>query len=325
MCVDGFITEHDADYHFLRGQFKEMKFNEFDLMNMKNPVISNYKPFNDAQLGGLADINIRGYLCDQFQCPDIIRSFLYVFHGLNTVLWAQPNRGFANLSDNHLASLNSSFKLFTHVPSSSSSTGGGGARDVDVTFFNGKQSRFQKGISLGSETIRHGSVILDRKGNADDISERRAEFNRQIDTLEQQGREKNNAIQALRAEWNNLSSQIQELERDRKRIQHRQQEWRNVSHQVGNCRKRVQDLERILSGGADKERKLKESEYEKVLLKLFDALEDIASAVKKSNENMIAKAVSDKIKGELEATCRESEDRLEAAQRNVERMKAELD
>lgn len=330
MFVDGFITEHDADYHFLRSQFKEMKFNEFDVMNMKNPVISNYKPFNDSQLDGLTNINMQGYLCDQFQCPDIIRSFLYVFHGLNTVLWAQPNKALVNLGNDHLASLNSSFRLFVHVPppptttpSRSSSTAG--SRDIDVTLFNGKQSRFQKGISLGSETIRPCSVILDRKGNADDISERRAEFNRQIDALEQQTIEKNNLIQALRAEWNNLSNQINQLELHKKRIQQRQQEWKNTSNQVSNCRKRVQDLERILSGGADKERKVKELEYEKVLLKLFDALDDIASAVKKSNENMIAKAVSDKIKGELEATCRESEDRLEAAQRTVEQLKRELD
>jgi len=317
--LDGFITEYDADYHLLRREFGVLKLNQFDVMNMKNPIISNYKPFSQTQLAALTDINIRGYLCDQFQCPDIIRSFLYVFHNLNTVIWAQPNRSFANLSDDHLASLNSSFKLFAHVPSTA------GSRDIDVTFFNGKQSRFQKGISLGSETVRRGSVILDRKGTADDVSGQRAELNRQINDLEQQSAEIGKRIQALRVERQSVSNQINELENDRKRIKHRQQEWRNISNQVTNCRKKVQDFERILSGGADKERKQRELEYEKVLLRLFDALDDIASAVKKSNENLIAKAVSDKIKGDLEATCRESEDRLETVQRNVERLKSELE
>lgn len=144
----GFIVQCDSDRDFLKKEFRRLNY-EIDIVVMQNPEISNHRAFSTSQLDQLRDINIQGYLSDQIKCPDIIRSYLYLWHNVQSALWARPTQK-TSISEHHMNSLtsghNKSFKLFVHS-----------VKDNNLIVYNGSTSRFQSNVGFSSKGF-------DRKG-----------------------------------------------------------------------------------------------------------------------------------------------------------------
>lgn len=318
-----FVVDNDNDRNFLKKQLRDVMDLKVDIITMKKIKTDVPRPYSEQQL---QQLGMKGYLCDQLECPDIIRALLYSFHSLHRVLWA---RGVDNLSEEQQARLcqqDGGFKLYIHEVSDARGAGSRqqlqGQQGLNIIEYNGKRSRNPHAAPSTSSVGVTPRNILTSQSGGDDIAERRAVLDRahreagtRLNQATQEKSAQERIIKQIVEQSNKLKAEKDELKASLKFPD-------SVKQKVLMAQRSLASLEKELVTLSD--RTQREGSYKGAIDSLLGAVRNAVKLAQRSTTQRVDRAVTASLQDELQRPIAEHGQALKEAKRGVADLTKEL-
>ena len=319
-----FVVDNDNDRNFLKHQLREVMHLKTDIITMKKVNTDVRRPYTEQQV---QQLGMKGYLCDQLECPDIIRALFYSFHTLQRVLWA---RGVDNLSQEtqvRLCQQDGGFKLYIHEVNDggrggSSRQGQNQGAGMTIVEYNGKRSRNPNAApSTSSIGITPKNIVTSQSGG-DDVAERRAALDRQHKEagakLNQAGQEKRDQEARIRQ----LYEQINKLKAEKDELRASLKVPDSLRQKVIATQRALASLDKELATLSDRTKK--EAAYTGAIDSLLGAVRNAVKLAQRSTAQRVDRAVTASLQGELQRPIAEHTQAVKEARRGVQDLNKEL-
>lgn len=318
-----FVTENEEDSRFLKNQFRNvMKLKIIDIVSMANTVL-RAPQYSQQQYHNIVNscphLNVQGYLADQLQCPDIIRSCLYSFHGLQNVLWARPKAD----GNNAISTKDMSFicpdgikgaRIFVHEydARSNGSNGVSGAHKAfKIGEYTGRRSNYTNNVSTSRNEIFPKNLLGRKQGGDDDLTRRKQEKEQQLKQIEADLNSIQKQIQEVTIKKNLISDSFRKIQADRVRYRNIIEEPRKYEQRMRQYQEKAKQLEKELSKDSDKERKRLQDDYEKNINMHIDVIPKLLTLTKTHYDVLLQKVIIDKSKDKYKRELQELRDKID--------------
>lgn len=304
----GFVVTCHEDARFISHQFRDVMKLRTDVYTMRNPEISNARDYSPALI---EELGLKGYLCDQLECPDLIRSLLYTFNGLHRVLWGRRADNLTVEQQQKLVRASGNFRLYLHDEAAASQSRTG------IVEYKGTVSRNPSAPpSTSSIGVFPRGTILSRTGDQD-TEQRRETLQRNIREAEMKLQQANQDFHLQQKEVDRMNTKIQDLKRGISELNKGLRTPEVKKRVVREIERALDDLDQQLSVGIVEERKEKEVIYRASVQQLLSVIGEVANLVRKSNQNRVERDVADALKGKLIASIRDAATAIAEAKRII--------
>lgn len=313
----GFVCDNDQDRNLLKHELRVRQKLAIDIFTMKRINVDNRRSYSEQQL---QQLGMKGYLCDQIQCPDIIRSMFYCFHGLHQILWG---RGVDNLSHEQqvrMCQQEGSFKLYIHEVTERARSAQQG---MSIIEYKGKRSRNPHAPpSTSSIAIRTTDRYLCNQAGGEDVAVRRAALEHNLTDAKQRLKQ----VEADVATQINLSRQLNEESRlNRVRQSDLSAALKQpdaLKRQLDTARANLTRIEKDLAASSNRDKKV--ATYRESIRALLGAVKDAVTVAEKSTAQRVDRLVALSVQDELRDAIRGNTDALRDAKRGVQEITREL-
>ena len=263
-----FLCTCDGDSDYIKNYMKSNNI-YLDVFTMKNLELPKPNLSNNYLENNLGGIGMVGYISREIiDCPDIIRSFMYMWHGVHNVLWAEKTENCDSISDRHYTLLCPEnvpmFRLYVHNVSTRNDS------NLNIMEYNGSKSRYTNKMSTRGNTVSvkkdyqsllhcGGEVIGDKRSELENIVN-----NAQIqkDKLSEIYNDKNHLLE-------NVKGEINDLKRKRGEYQKVQSLPQVTQSNIVAETKRIKEMQTKLSKNVMNEKNEKLSLYSGAIEGLF--------------------------------------------------------
>jgi chromosome segregation ATPase len=306
----GFVTQCDEDATFLKDQRERCNWS-VNIFTMKNAVIDGRRAYTDQQI---AQLGLKGYLCDQLECPDVIRSYLYVFSGLNKVLWGRGADNLSQKQQEDMCRREGSFKVYLHeVRPGQQQTG----MNQNIVEYQGRMSRNPNAPPSTSSIGVSGKGFIVNKSGDDDAAMQRQNLQQSLRNNEGLLRQAEAQLTAQQGVVRTVTGELQSVRGEMQKRVQAKREPALYRQKVVALQKTVDDLNQQLAVSAGRERQEKEATYREAVQSLLDAVRGAAEAAQKSLAARVDREVATALQHELVDAIREAEAALREGQKTV--------
>lgn len=165
--------------------------------------------------------------------------------------------------------------------------------------------------------LKHKGCITSRKQSSFNVEEKRNQLNARIENSKKELSQKDSELIQLRDQQKVIENKIQAYINQRNSNRNKIKDFNQNKEKIITRVKRVEDLEKVLSVGVEKEKLQRQGEYNIAVQTLFQGIQTIADSIGKCNDTLIEKAICDKLKFEIEEKTRVITERLELAKRDL--------
>lgn len=336
----GFLVTNDSDATFLKKKLRgDMKL-QVDIFTMKNVSRETPKlPYSEEMVRRIQDHHIpglQGYLYRQIECDDIVRSFLFSFQALHTILWGRTE-GSSNITTDQLMTLCPpgvpGFRLFMHeksnavnTPSRSSSTpqrrdGGAGSSIIE---FNGRKSRYAPNAppSTASFVVTPKGLITAGSGGDDtsiedlrrEYQEKKHRYDLESERLSAELMKEETLFSQFQTEALGMKNQIQDLMKKLKLPQ-------QLEAVMVNLKKSIKDLEKRLTVDSNKQKKEKQQQYASSVDQLLNHLEGMTTDIEAFTQQRMDRRVFQTMKQLVQSQFEEKQSQLKKKEKEIEALR----
>jgi chromosome segregation ATPase len=317
----GFVAENDHDAMFLKNELRENRKIFVDIYTMKNIRINDPREYPDSLV---AELGLKGYLCDQLDCPDIIRGLFYSFHNLQKVLWGRRADNLTSEHQTRLINQAGGFRLYLHDAGSSGGSSGGRQQRSNIVEYRGTVSRnAHMPPSTSSIGVTARGVLLS-KGGDEDSAQRREELQRDLREAETKLRQAEKQMQEQQGKAREVAGKLHAKRGEMAELIRASKQPEQMRKDVLALQKKLSDLNQQLSVGADREKGAQVELYKNAIQSFLQAVSDTAAVAEKSNAHRVDREVAAALRDELLTALNDLSATLQDAKRGIKDLSKEL-
>jgi chromosome segregation ATPase len=313
----GYLVTNDRDALCLKNIFRKQLKLQIDIFTIKNANAHPRLPYAPDYLKNIMNSirGVKGYVFEQIQCPDIVKSFLFSFNALHTMLWGRGEGMSDNMTGEQLSMLcpqgMPAFRLFVHdegskTTSSRSMTPGRGGNNSfgKVTDFNGRRSRYATNAppSTSTSRVQPKGIISDFQSGAggtsaeDGAQQNPAEIKQQY---QQRKEEISNELQKVNTLLIAARQKDDELKNEAQRLKGKATELNKVRSQPQALERQIQMLTKQLQADEKKltqevylkEKEAKQSDFAQTIDTFLDRIDSLTQGIHQFSLRRIDKRV----------------------------------
>ena len=299
-----FVTSNDQDSDYIK-KFMREKNIYLDVFTMKNTEILAPTFPRTVLENNFKNIGMIGHISRELlDCPNIIRSFLYTWHGLHNVMWAQCDENTESINDKHFNLLCpgdiSGFRLYVHNTSKRNENG------FNIMQYNGTKSKYNNKMSTsGNSASVPSSFTTVLQYGGETLGDKKKEFEETI--LDAQN--KKVPLIAVYNEKKNQANRIRDELHDLKGKRNEYQKVLNLpkatESNISTEMKKIREIESKLSKNMTNEKKEKSNIYENCIKTIFKDISATISLCEAHTELEMESTVTSVLKGYLDVELRQ--------------------
>ena len=299
-----FIASNDQDSDYIKKYMRE-KGLYLDVFTMKNTeILAPILPRTMLE-NNFKNIGMVGHISRELlDCPNIIRSFLYIWHGLHNVMWAQSDENSESISDRHFNLLCpgdiSGFRLYVHNTSKRNENG------FNIMQYNGTKSKYNNKMSTsGNSASVPSSFTTVLQYGGETLGDKKKELEDAI----LDAKEKKNPLLAIYSEKKNhanrIRDELQELKGRRNEYQKVLNLPKATENNITTEMKKIREIESKLSKNMINEKKEKSNVYEGCIKAVFKNIAATISLCEVHTELEVESTVTTVLKGYIDIELRD--------------------
>jgi structural maintenance of chromosomes protein 5 len=264
-------------------------------------------------------IGLQGYLIDQIKCPDPVLAYLHMNLSLQNILWCRVDlsKQSIKMEDVNEISLN---RLYVDNIQSTSRR----QSQLDISLYSGTRSRYgAKKVSISTDRVRPKDILT--SSVEDDSETVKASLDQRLEHAKRQQAEQQKKINQLTDQLEKIRAAVHKCRDQRTKLQHAMKIPQNTKPKVDSSRRRVRDIECVLSSDVHEEKRVKLMEYQRHVDDFQGVLMKISDLGKASLDNQIDLLVADDARSQLRDQIHQARQAIDDARAGLRELNRSID